>query len=273
MCRWIAYQGSSIYLENLLFEPEHSLIHQAVHAAESFYEVNGDGFGIGWYEARPKPAIYHSTLPAWNDDNLRHLAGHVKSGLFFAHIRRTTQGAVTQTNCHPFAHDRWMFQHNGNIDQFDRVKQALDAQIEANLYPYRRGETDSETMFFLALSLGLADDPPGAIGRMIALIERHRQWAGIDKPFQMTIAVSDGQTIYASRYSSDRNSPTLYHATDIRAVRNLQGEMVDLGEDAVLILSEPLDEVSGHWQQVPESSFIVAERGEVHREALSGIDG
>ena len=73
MCRWLAYFGSPICLEDLLYAPEHSLIDQGRSAREGKIPVNGDGFGIGWYGRRPEPGIYHEVLPVWNDRNLRSL--------------------------------------------------------------------------------------------------------------------------------------------------------------------------------------------------------
>ena len=45
------------------------------------------------------PGVYRSVEPAWNDENLRELAGHISSPLFFTHIRAAIGSAVQQTNC------------------------------------------------------------------------------------------------------------------------------------------------------------------------------
>ena len=106
MCRWLAYSGSPLALEQLLYAPEHSLIVQSLHSQLGAEETNGDGFGVGWYGEQKAPAVFRSIEPAWNDRNLRELSGHVTSGLVFAHIRASTGSPVQQTNCHPFRHDR-----------------------------------------------------------------------------------------------------------------------------------------------------------------------
>src|SRR5215218_1148781 len=75
MCRWLAYSGSPILLEELLYKPEHSLIDQSLHARLGVETTNGDGFGVGWYDANAyAPAIFRSVEPAWNDRNLREVA-------------------------------------------------------------------------------------------------------------------------------------------------------------------------------------------------------
>jgi glutamine amidotransferase len=95
MCRWLAYSGSPILIEELLYKPEHSLIDQSLHARLGVDTTNGDGFGVGWYGADTEiPAVFRSIEPARNDRNLREVAGHVQSPLFLAHIRSSTGTAV-----------------------------------------------------------------------------------------------------------------------------------------------------------------------------------
>ncbi len=86
MCRWLAYSGSPISLDELLFKPAHSLIDQSLHSQMGATTTNGDGFGLGWYDAGEIPAVFHSTEPAWNDHNLQDLARHLVSPLVFAQI-------------------------------------------------------------------------------------------------------------------------------------------------------------------------------------------
>src|SRR5947207_14885248 len=99
MCRWLAYSGSPILLSRALYSPAHSLIDQSLHSTLGAEATNGDGFGIGWYDEEPQPGVFHSIEPAWNDHNLLELAGHIRSPVFFAHIRAAIGSAVQQTNC------------------------------------------------------------------------------------------------------------------------------------------------------------------------------
>src|SRR6188472_3415802 len=109
--------------------------------------------------------------PAWNDQNLHELAGHIRSALFFAHIRAAIGSAVQETNCHPFRHGRWLFMHNGFIGEFDKVKRDLVLAVDPSLYPEIEGSSDTEVFFFLALTFGLEDDPPAAVAAAVGLIE------------------------------------------------------------------------------------------------------
>ena len=84
MCRWLAYSGTPLPLERLLYTPVHSLIDQSLHSKLGVETTNGDGFGVGWYTEDETPGLFKSVEPAWNERNLRELAGHVRSGLVFA---------------------------------------------------------------------------------------------------------------------------------------------------------------------------------------------
>ena len=64
MCRWLAYSGSSLLVEELLFKPKHSLIDQSLHSTMGAEATNGDGFGIGWYGTQPTPGTFHSVEPS-----------------------------------------------------------------------------------------------------------------------------------------------------------------------------------------------------------------
>jgi predicted glutamine amidotransferase len=171
MCRWLAYTGSPVLLSRVLYTPVHSLIDQSLHSRLGAETTNGDGFGVGWYDAAPAPGVFRSVEPAWNDQNLHELSGHISSHLFFAHIRAAIGSAVQQTNCHPFRHGRWLFMHNGFIDSFAAVKRDLVLAVDPSLFPQIQGTADTEVLFCLALTFGLDEDPPEAVARAIGLVE------------------------------------------------------------------------------------------------------
>jgi glutamine amidotransferase len=264
MCRWLAYSGSPVLLERLLYAPAHSLIDQSLHSKLGAETTNGDGFGVAWYGTGSIPAVYHSVAPAWNDRNLRELSGHVTSSLVFAHVRASTGGAVQQTNCHPFRHGRWLWMHNGFIGDFAHVKRDLVLEIDADLYPEIEGSTDSEVFFHLALTLGLEEDPPAAVERAVGVIEEIGRKHGVEHPIQMTVATTDGERTYAFRYSSEGRSRSLFFSTDLARLRTLHPVtpfLAELGEDTRLVVSEPLSDLSDAWNEIPESSWGVIQPG------------
>jgi len=265
MCRWLAYSGTPVLLEDLLYKPTHSLIDQSLHSRLGVETTNGDGFGVGWFGEADTPALFKSVEPAWNDRNLRELAGHVRSGLVFAHIRASTGTAVQQTNCHPFRHGRWLWMHNGSITRFQDVKRELMLAVDPSLYPTVDGSTDSETFFFLALTLGLEDDPPAAVERAVGVIERVGHDNGIDHPIQMTVATSDGHRLWGFRYSSEGKSRSLFYSTAVDTLREQYPDnpmFHELSDETRIVVSEPLGDLAGAWNEVPESSYGVIQEGE-----------
>src|SRR6201991_3881154 len=167
MCRWMAWTGQPVLLEELVFNTEHGIVDQSLHARMGAEPTNGDGFGLGWYANRETPGVYHSVAPAWGDPNLRELAAHIESPLFFMHVRAAIGSPVQQTNCHPFRHGRWLFVHNGYIEGHARLRRELLYEVDPMLFGELQGTTDSELMFYLALTYGLTDDPLPALERAV----------------------------------------------------------------------------------------------------------
>src|SRR3954468_5147713 len=259
MCRWLAYSGSPVSLEDLLFKPKNSLVVQSKHSQMGATTTNGDGFGVGWYGRLETPGGYPSIEPAWNDRNLRELSAQAVSGRVFAHIRATTGSAVQQTNCHPFRHNRWLWMHNGLLTDFPTMKRDLAFAVQPSLFPLIEGATDSELFFFLALTFGLEQDPRAAVAAAVGLIEEVGRSHGIDFPLQMTVGTTDGDTTWAFRYSSEGRSRSLFHSTDVATLRAQYPDnpmLHELSDDARLIVSEPLGDLRGAWQELPEASCV-----------------
>lgn len=249
MCRWAAYLGDDVFLEDIVTAPCHSLIAQSHHALEAKTPTNGDGFGVAWYGERPEPGLYRDILPAWSDPNLKSICRQIRSGLFLAHVRASTGGATSRANCHPFVCGRWSFMHNGQIGGFERLRRHLEAAICDDLYDRMEGTTDSELLFLMMLDEGLARNPQGAAERATARVLGGARRRGIDTTIRLTAAFSDGETLYAIRYATDAHAPTLYTS-----------EVRDKGR---CLVSEPFDREGANWHAIPPSSFVTVTRGGV----------
>lgn len=250
MCRWAAYVGQPIFLEDIVSRPGHSLIRQSLGAVHCTTPVNADGFGLAWYDERPQPGLYRDVMPAWSDPNLASLVTQVRSRLFMAHVRASTGAATSRANCHPFVVDHWSFMHNGQFGGYEAFRRDAEVLIPDSLYAHRKGATDSEALFLIAMGEGLAEDPKGAFARAIGRMEELARQRGAAPHVRATCAFSDGQRLYALRYASDGQAPTLFHRwSDTR-----QGRAV---------VSEPLETDEEDWQEVPQASFCEFAEGEV----------
>jgi predicted glutamine amidotransferase len=242
MCRWAAYTGAPIFLEEIVSRPGHSLIHQSHCATQCHTAINADGFGVAWYGEREEPGLYRDVMPAWSDPNLRSLTAQVKSGLFMAHVRASTGTATSRNNCHPFTWGRWTFMHNGQVGGYEAFRRDADMLIPDALYSSRKGATDSEALFLIAASEGLDHDPKGAMERAAAKLIALSRAKGAAPHLRLTGALSDGKRLYAMRYATDDLAPSLYH----RWSETRQGTAV---------VSEPLEIGEGGWVEVPPYSF------------------
>jgi predicted glutamine amidotransferase len=261
MCRWLAYSGNPVHMETVLFHARHSLIDQSLHSTLGATTTNGDGFGLGWYQhPHEMPYRYRSIQPAWHDHNLRELARALTAPMFIAHIRSATHTPIQETNCHPFRHKRWMFAHNGLIHEFPHVRRDLLVAIDPGRFNALEGSTDSEVMFYLALTFGLEHEPVPALERMVGFVEATARKRGIANPLNMTVCATDGEQMVAVRYSSEGKSRSLFHSTSFRHLHELYPDdprIARAGEDAYLIVSEPLVDLPDVWAEVPESTAIV----------------
>lgn len=250
MCRWAAYIGSPIYLEDVICRPDHSLVMQSHSASRCMTPVNADGFGIAWYGDRAEPGLYRDIMPAWSDSNLKSLTATLKSHLFLAHVRASTGTATSRNNCHPFVVGKWSFMHNGQFGGYEGYRRHVEALIPDEFYAHRKGATDSEALFLIALGLGLETDPAAALARATAKVEALARAHGTSAPVRLTAAFSDGERLYALRYASDDLAPTLYHRwSDSRRGR--------------AVVSEPLESNESDWMEIPQKSFCVFDGDQV----------
>lgn len=265
MCRFVAYLGAEILLEDILVKPINSIVMQSLHARESTIPTNGDGFGVGWYAPRisDEPALFTSVSPAWNDRNLLNLTAKIQSPCFFAHVRAAGTGGVTNYNCHPFVYGPWMLMHNGDINDFILVKRHLRHLLDDDIYHWIQGETDSEHLFALFLQLAkgkdlsnlsiVAETLQETIYEINQLVKQYTK----NNDSYYNICLSDGKRIIASRYCTEKNTvPESLHYF----IGNCFYDHLLLLEDqheAVLISSEKLNDINADWQDVPANSLLL----------------
>lgn len=250
MCRLAAYLGEPLFLEELIAKPRHSLMRQSLRAEEAKAVTNGDGFGIGWYGERAEPGVYREVMPAWSDDNLLALSQTLSSRLFFAHVRAATAGGIARQNCHPFRHGRYLFMHNGQIGGYGQLRRTLESWLPDDLYAERRGATDSELLFLLALAriqqgAPIAEAVTGVLDQTMALMQER----GVDRPLRFAAVWSDGEKLHAFRIASDGQPPTLY----LRRCST-----------GTTVASEPLCENEPGWQMLPDGAVLTVDRSGSH---------
>ncbi|KAI1391076.1 N-terminal nucleophile aminohydrolase [Hypoxylon trugodes] len=297
MCRFLVYQGSDeILLSKLILDPTHSILKQSFDSRLRLDtrrgQNNADGFGIGWY-TDPKlgsaPCLFTSTIPAWNCTNLHRIATKTASRLVFAHVRATTEGSLSEDNCHPFCHGSLMWMHNGGLGGWKHIKRKLGERLHDKWYLSVQGGTDSEWAFALFLDrlerLGVnpSSQPvngfhPATLRKALlqtievinelttAIPESVIQSENVDTRSLLNFAVADGHSIICTRYVSSKTdeAASLYYSSgtqwetksSVSSDRDYQMERRDKGADIVLVASEPLTFERENWVNVPTNSIL-----------------
>lgn len=273
MCRFIAYFGQPLIIDELLCKPNNSLIHQSIHAKEADMPLNGDGFGLGWYSPSidMNPAVFTSTQPAWNDLNLKRLAPKIRTNCFFAHVRAATHGRVSMSNCHPFQFKRLLFMHNGGIGGFTQIKRYIRRRLSDPIYDWVQGSTDSEHLFALFLENWLQDNAHYSVEEITKLLKktihqvcRLQKQHGIKESSHFNLVVSSGNDVIATRYLSNPSgrrdkARSLYYA-EADEIRTIDGVCHLINEKSqhrsIVIASEKLDNHKANWIQVPTNQCL-----------------
>jgi glutamine amidotransferase len=234
--------------------------------------MNGDGWGFGYYtdpKLGPEPCIFTSTTPAWNCVNLQRIASKTASSLIFAHVRATTEGSLSDANCHPFCHGSLMWMHNGGLGGWKHIKRRLGERLADKWYLWVNGGTDSEWAFALFLDtlerMGHNPSTPPESGfgpdvlrtAMLKTIRQINDFISnipesilqdddVDTRSLLNFAVTDGHSVICTRYVSSRTdeAASLYYSSgtswDDKKKGNFQMGRRDKGADIVLVASEPL---------------------------------
>lgn len=273
MCRLLAYKGTPIIIDQLLYQPKNSLINQSINAREIEEPLNGDGFGIGWYvpELNYEPITFVSVNPAWSNRNLRNLAPKIKTDCMVAHVRAASVGDVSESNCHPFQYKNILMAHNGGIEEFQKVKRKIREPLTDELYNWIKGQTDSEHIFALLLhnlfknhQVVSPDAVVDSFEKTFVTIKKLMSENGITEAAYLNMVFTNGLFLVATRYVSDpKEEPlTLYHSEGGRYVVENGTTRLEAPQDndnAVLVVSEKLTD-DKDWTMIPANHFVIVEQ-------------
>ncbi|HYB23083.1 MAG TPA: class II glutamine amidotransferase [Solirubrobacteraceae bacterium] len=287
----LAYLGSPVLIDDLLFAADVSLVRQATEP-RMMALLNLGGFGLAaWDQDSPDPArpfTYRTAGVPTFDRNLKSLASKVHASALLAHVRGVIYDpgervGVQQT--HPFLFDGAAFAlaMNGDLFDFARMRYDLLEHIPPALSSRIEGTTDSE--WFYALVLAQLDDPfapctawemAAAARQALGIVREVRERRGIDTQSPINLVLSDGQSLVATRlvfdygwypqdgsfFAAEREHDytTLYYATAIsNGWRNQDGRAAPGGPTSSLVVaSEPLTADRSTWARAPEYSILIA---------------
>ena len=277
MCRFVAYLGQPMLVEKVLINPVNSLINQSINAQETEVPVNGDGFGLGWYQKsiRPEPGRYVSIRPAWNDQNLIHATSLMKTGCFLAHVRAATEGNVSLENCHPFLCEEFLMMQNGGIHKFHKIKRSMSRLLDDEAYDWIKGQTDTEYTLglFLTIARKRAGDRHLHLNELVEClqetfekIEELKSAANMNDPSLYNLVLTNGEAMIATRYSTQpkKESRSLHIATGAECYTGESGDFKlrasETGHCGVMLASERLSDDDEFWTGVPINHYVTINR-------------
>lgn len=273
MCRFAAYLGEPIVLDELLYRPRNSLILQSFKARERSEPLNGDGFGVGWYapDLDNEPVVFRSVTPAWSNLNLQNIAKKTRSGCFFAHVRAATHNSpVLEVNCHPFTSGAFLWMHNGHVGGFPFLKRKIINLLSEERFMGIQGNTDTEYVFALFLDR-LSDPAKGAhpfemkaaLLETLATLKKLAVDNRITETSYLNFCVTNGTDLLALRYVSDpaEKPHSLHWSQEGKFVVDSAGwpELIDTvsSDRGIIVSSEQMTERAMDWKEIPPNSMAL----------------
>lgn len=203
---------------------------------------------MSWYnhDIDNIPATFKSIQPAWNDRNLLNLTSKIKSECFIAHIRASTVGDVSYTNCHPFSYGQHSLVHNGHIDNFKEIRRDIVNLIDDDLFLPIKSQTDCEHFFYLIMHFITQEkDLSQALLSAINWVVDKQRRINSKSISKINVALSDGNQIVATRYTSGGGENlSLYYSL--------------LEKNGIIIASEKLDDYSKNWIRFEPNSILAS---------------
>lgn len=288
MCRALMYLGVPIGIYDLLYKTDSSLITQSYNPKYMGNFVNLAGFGmVAWNELSKdsqRPYFYKTSDLPFFDTNLSHLASKITANCLLAHVRGTTystKSVITQQNVHPFMFEdcRLAMAHNGDLENFNKMKYGLLKWIKPEIAQNIKGTTDSEWVY--ALILSQLEDPhqnptvdavEKAVCKAVRILREVRAEYGIAVASPLNLFITNGHYLVATRFILDFGCFLEHYYVDHLTYQSLwytfgdkydyaEGEYKMVGKEkrsSIIISSEPLTEDVTTWVEVPEYSIMSA---------------
>jgi len=196
--------------------------------------VNADGFGFGWYAGPGDALRYRRAVPMWADGSLPDLAATVRTTTLVAAARNGTTGMpVTETACAPFREGRWLFSHNGAVEDWPGSVEGLAATLPVGDLLLLEAPTDTALLWALARRLLLDGEPPERVVEQVTT-----RVAEAAPGSRLNLLLCDGETAVASTWG---------HSLSVLEA-----------PDHVLVSSEPFGDPDDSWRPVPDRHLVVA---------------
>ena len=172
----------------------------------------------------------------------------------------------SRPNCHPFRYRNWLWMHNGSIAEFHKVKRDLMLAIDPSLFPDIEG-LDRLGDVLLPRAHVRARGRPAGGGRASGRLHRAR---GQEQRHRVPDPDDRGDERRrqacgrsATRPSASRARSSTRRASTSSAQLHPDNPILhEVSDETRLIVSEPLRDLPGAWNEVPESSYGIVQEGQ-----------
>lgn len=250
MCRLYGFRATEVTkVECTLAHAQNALIVQS--------DKHRHGWGMAIYRNQ-KPYIERQAKAAMEDEGFRRAAVRAYSDTVLAHLRRATIGRVALENTHPFCHGPWVFAHNGTLPGFDNLRPKMLATMTFEHRAAIQGETDSEHIFHMILSMyeamparSLLETLRASLGQIVAWSEEIDPAARIG----LNVLLTDGTRLVGSRWGRTLHyvERSGVHDCEICGFPHIRHDPRH-SYRAVVIASEPISHEP--WREVPDHSVF-----------------
>jgi len=287
MCRMFAFMSRvSLQVQRSLVKAENALHVQS--------REHPHGWGIAYYLAgEVEPHRVRSVEAAFTDAKFQRVSEFLTSHAVVAHVRKATVGDVRVENTHPFQWGPFTFCHNGTIFGFEHIRDELLSFVHPRFRALVTGGTDSEVLFFLALTVLEAsgydlESPPKGIpprfredlAELLGWIRKLSRASGDDpREPMLNFVLTDGRVLAATRFNGGLSFSTQKVRCadyDICPIANkvcFGPRRHAIRHTHLLLASDPTspDDV---WEEVPNRGLLTLDSDfRLHVGPLPGLDG
>jgi len=218
------------------------------------------------------------------DSNLKNISERTQASCLISHIRGVSLDSsshVSSANIHPFLdkNNTLAFAHNGALYGVEEMIPDLVNIIPKSIREGIKGTTDTEWMHALLLSQFRHPDDQNDVGKvkeavygMLAILREIRDKRNLTLPSAINLFMTNGKFLVAVRFyfnygiASKEIDPAhlVYHSMWFaygHRYQEINGEyQMTVGNQSLIIASEPLTKDTTSWIQVPQYSLMTVEK-------------
>jgi predicted glutamine amidotransferase len=189
----------------------------------------------------------------------------LKSDYVIGNVRAPGVKAAPE-NTPPYRYRSWVFGHSGRIQGFDQMRAELLQSVPDFLRRSIRGQTESETLFYLVLAFlhdaGKLDeqeprpaDAEAALRAMLAMTEQVAKQKGA-AVHGLDCMLTNGRFLLAARKGPPMYWKRVHTDVPVKEPRNGPGSL----ERLVMVLSEPKGGKPEGFEEIPDGSLVTVSR-------------